>query len=252
LILTFLMAWAKALQLAVHIYNWTPHKVNGGKSPYFALTGEQPKLDKYLYPFGAKVNTNRLAPLPKDRKSVTTKWIYKIKYNKHSTVDHYKAHWVARGFTQLNGIDYFKTTSPVVCMENLRLVTGHAMLHSLDIPVVDVKNAFLQSEMKEEEMIYITQPEGYVNSDHHYGLCLLLKSLYRIKQAPRVWSKTLHKFLIDPCVYTRINKMVKTLMTVYVDDLTLIGMPHNISEIKKLLASMDLVPAKSIFGVEVI
>jgi len=63
--------WAKALQLAVHIYNQIPHKANGGKSPYFALTGEQPKLDKYLHPFGTKVYTkiqtkqNKL--LPKSR-----------------------------------------------------------------------------------------------------------------------------------------------------------------------------------------
>jgi len=63
--------WAKALQLAVHIYNWTLHKANGGKSPYFAQTGKQPKLDKYLHPFGPKVYTkiqmkqNKL--LPKSR-----------------------------------------------------------------------------------------------------------------------------------------------------------------------------------------
>jgi len=59
---------AKVLQLAVHLYNWTPHKVNGGKSPYFALISEKPKLDKYLDPFGAKVYTknqtkqNKLLP----------------------------------------------------------------------------------------------------------------------------------------------------------------------------------------------
>jgi len=38
-------------------------------------------------------------------------------------------------------------------MENLRLVTGHAMLHHLDIHVVDVKNVFLQAEMKEKEWL---------------------------------------------------------------------------------------------------
>jgi len=106
-------------------------------------------------------------------------------------------------------------------MENICLVTGHATLHCLNIHVVDVQNAFLQAEMKEEEMIYVTQPEGYIDSDHPNWVCLLLKSLYGIKQAPRVWNKTLHKFLIksnfkqshaDPCVYTRINKAIKTLM----------------------------------------
>jgi len=78
----------------------------------------------------------------------------------HSSVDCYKASWVARGFTQCKGIDYFKTMSPVVCMENLCLVTGHATLHHHNIHIVDVKNAFLQAEMKEEELIYITQPKG--------------------------------------------------------------------------------------------
>jgi len=110
------------------------------------------------------------------------------------------------------------------------------------------------------------QPEGYVYSDHPNWVCLLLKSLYGIKQAPRVWTETLHKFFliksnfnqsdVDSCVYTRLNKTIKTLMTVYFDDLTLIGLPHNISEIKKHLASRfpitDLGPAKSILGVEVI
>jgi len=105
-------------------------------------------------------NTYRLVPLPKERKSVSKKWIYKIKYNTDCTVDWYKSRWIARGFTQRKGIDYFKTMSPVVCMQNLCLVTGHATQHCLDIHTVDVKNAFLQPEMKEEEMIYVTQPEG--------------------------------------------------------------------------------------------
>jgi len=79
------------------------------------------------------------------------------------------------------------------------------------------------------------------------------KSLYRIKQAPRLWNKKLNKFLIesnfkqsnaDPCVNTRINNALKKQMTVYVNNLTLIGTPHDISEMKKSLGSrfpiMDL------------
>jgi len=60
--------WAKDFQLVFHIYNQTPHKANRGKSPSFTLTGEQPKLDKYLHPFGGKVYTkiqtkqNKLLP----------------------------------------------------------------------------------------------------------------------------------------------------------------------------------------------
>jgi len=44
-------------------------------------------------------------------------------------------------------------------------------------------------------MIYVTQPEGYFDSDHPNWVSTS-QSLYGIKQAPRVWNKTLHKFLI--------------------------------------------------------
>jgi len=130
------------------------------------------------------------------------------------------------------------------------------MLHHLDIHVVDVKNAFLQAEMKEEEMIYVTQPEGYVDSDHPDWVCLLLKSLYGIKQSVEHIESNFNQSDADPCVNTRLNKTIKTLMTVYVDDLTLIGRSHDISKMKKLLASRfpitDLGPANPILGVEVI
>jgi hypothetical protein len=123
------------------------------------------------------INTYILVSLPKDRKSVTTKWIYKIKYNVDSTVDCYKARWMLdskRLYTMQNYLTSGMYGEPMPC---------------------HIKNAFLQVEMKEEEMIYITQPEGYVDADHPNWVCLL-KSLYGIKQAPRVWNKTLHKFLI--------------------------------------------------------
>jgi len=58
----------------------------------------------------------------------------------------------------------------------------HCSCYCLDIHAVDVKSAFLQAEMNKEEMIYFTQPEGYIDSDNPNWVCLLLKSLYRINQ----------------------------------------------------------------------
>ena len=59
-------------------------------------------------------NTWKLVPLPQGKKLVQCKWVYKIKYHSNDTIDRYKTHLVAKGFTHKHGIDYLKTYSLVV------------------------------------------------------------------------------------------------------------------------------------------
>ena len=105
----------------------------------------------------------------------------------------YKAQVVAKGFTQECGIDYEETFSPVTRYESIRYLLAHATLEDWEIKAMDVKMAYLYSELKEE--IYMAQPEGFIKSGQEHKVCKLVKSIYGLKQARRVWYETISKTL---------------------------------------------------------
>ncbi|UYV60728.1 hypothetical protein LAZ67_1002045 [Cordylochernes scorpioides] len=90
---------------------------------------------------------------------------------------------------------------------------------------IDVKSAFLNGDLEEE--LYMEQPQGYENPDFPNHVCSLQKSIYGLKQSPRMWNKKFHEFLIkfdlkpsisDSCVYTMKCKQAYILLAIYVDD----------------------------------
>ena len=91
---------------------------------------------------------------------------------------------VAKGFSQAKGIDYNETFAPVAKMNSIRLVLSLAALHNWEVHQMNDKSAFLHGDLWEG--IYLEQPPGYVQ-DNSILVCLLNKSLYVLKQAPRAW-----------------------------------------------------------------
>ena len=101
-----------------------------------------------------------LAPLPKGRKIIICKWVYRTKYASNGSVERHKAWLVPKGFFQVEGIDYNETFSLVEKMNSIQLVLSLAASYKWEVHQMDVKCAFLHEDLQEE--IYMEQPPGYV------------------------------------------------------------------------------------------
>ena len=80
-------------------------------------------------------------------------------------------------------LDFFDTFSPVTRITSIRLLIAIAVIFYLKIHQMDVKNDFLNGDLKEE--IYMDQPKGFVELGQESKVCKLTKSLYGLKQAPK-------------------------------------------------------------------
>ena len=89
------------------------------------------------------------------RRAVKSKWVFKLKAD-----GRYRARLVAKGFTQIPGIDFDETCSPVARFESMCMLLALAALEDWHIHSMDVKSAFLKGDLDEE--IYMKQPQGFV------------------------------------------------------------------------------------------
>ena len=118
----------------------------------------------------------KLVDCPTDRKTIKCRWTYVFKSN-----GCYKAQLVAKGYTQVQGINYKETFSPVARYESIRYLLAHAALQDWEIKAMDVKLAYLHGVLEED--IYMEQPEGFVAQGEEDKVCKLVCSLYGLKQA---------------------------------------------------------------------
>ena len=143
------------------------------------------------YNYLIKKKTWDLVSLPKGRKVVWCKCVYRTKFAADGSVDKHKARLVAKGFSQVPGIDYTETFAPVTKMNSIRLTLAIATAHGCVVHQMDVKSAFLNGDLHEE--IYMEQPQGFVQDSTM--VCRLKKSIYGLKQAPRAWYAKMDSFL---------------------------------------------------------
>ncbi|MCO5576616.1 hypothetical protein L7F22_030431 [Adiantum nelumboides] len=94
--------------------------------------------------------TWQLVPLPKGKKPIGCRWVYKVKHNSDGSVSRYKARLVAKGYAQTYGIDYEETFAHVAKMATIRAVTAVAAAKGWILHQMDVKIAFLHGDLQEE------------------------------------------------------------------------------------------------------
>eukprot|EP00253_Pinus_taeda_P001913 PITA_01913 len=94
-----------------------------------------------------------VVPRPQDKSVVGSRWIYKVKYAANSSVEKYKARFVAKGYAHKEGIDYKETFAPVARYISIRTVISLAAQMEWEIHQMDVKTTFLNGVIEEE--VYI-------------------------------------------------------------------------------------------------
>ena len=176
-------------------------------------------------------NTWTLVPassVPKDRKPLTNKVVFKTKYNADGTIAKRKAKLVVKSYSQKKGIDYDEVFAPVAHHETIRTLLAVSASRKWFIHQMD---AFLNPILKEE--VYMAVPEGMNNKGENGELlvCKLNKSLYGLKQASKCWNDLLHQWMVnfgfnrcysDPCLYILKGRKIQEesiYVAVWVDDL---------------------------------
>ena len=94
-----------------------------------------------------------------------------------------------QGFSQVPGVDYFDTFTPVARLASICTVLAFAASEDYETGLIDIKSAYLNGELTNEEVIHMKEAPGYESVGVEKGTKVyrLKKSLYGLKQASRRW-----------------------------------------------------------------
>ncbi|CAI7762362.1 unnamed protein product [Closterium sp. NIES-54] len=157
---------------------------------------------------------------------VSGMWIFRVKWPPGSPPV-FKARYVARGFCQRQGVDFFQTFSPTPKMTTLRVLLHVAAQRDYELHSLDFSTAFLQGSLHEE--IWLRRPLRFTGSFPAGTQWSLRRPVYGLRQAPREWHDTLKTTLAslgfapstaDPSLFLRTDTTLPPFyVLLYVDDL---------------------------------
>jgi hypothetical protein len=81
---------------------------------------------------------------------VDTKWVFRNKQDEHRVIIRNKSRLIAKGYSQVEGLDFDETFSPVARLESICMLLAYATHHDFKLYQMDVKSAFLNGPIKEE------------------------------------------------------------------------------------------------------
>ena len=271
---------------------WVPGIWNNSQEAFLAATNLTPTGDPTTYECAIRTpeadfwqramtkeigslednGTWELVDLPPGRSAIKNRWVYVAKPNTGGeTKDHvrgngkdYRARLVAKGFTQIAGIDYEETFAPVARLDSLRLLLSLAATYDWEIHQIDIKSAYLNGLLDEE--IYMEQPKGFETPGKEDKVCRLRKAIYGLKQAGRQW----HEHLQDSLCSFGFEKLISgdvsiffkhdeegqiTIILVYVDDMAIFGLHKQVQATKEFIGSRykytDLGEIKHFLGLHI-
>jgi hypothetical protein len=157
-------------------------------------------------------------------KVIPCKWIFTIKTHADGTIERFKARLVAGGHRQIEGVDYNETYAPVSKHATLRTLFSVAANRNWSVQQLDIKTAFLHGDVDAD--VYMLQPVGFVDGVNN--VVVMHKSIYGLKQAPKIWYETLNAALTslnfeavaaDQSFWVKTDGKHKVYLTAVVDDM---------------------------------
>ncbi|CAI7812760.1 unnamed protein product [Closterium sp. NIES-54] len=200
---------------------------------------------------------------PPEANIVSRMWIFRVKQAPGSPPV-FKARYVARGFSQRQGVDYFHTFSPTPKMTTLQVQLHVAAQRDYELHSLDFSTAFLKGSLHEE--IWMRRPPSFTGSFPLGTQWSLRRPVYGLRQAPREWHDTLRTTLAalgfapstaDPSLFLRTDTLLPSFyILVYVDDLVFAtadnaGLAHMKSELQKRHTCTDLGELRSYLGLQI-
>ncbi|CAI7731487.1 unnamed protein product [Closterium sp. NIES-53] len=191
-------------------------------------------------------------------------WIFRVKRPPGSPPA-FKAHYVARGFSQRQGVDYFHTFSPTPKMTTLRVLLYVAAQHDYELHSLEFRRAFLQGSLHEE--IWLRCPPGFTESFSAGTQWSLRRPVYGLRQAPCEWHDPLRTTLAalgfapataDPSLFLRTDTSLPPFyVLLYVNDLVFATADTEAltlvkSELQKRHTCTDLGELRSYLGLQML
>ena len=206
-------------------------------------------------------------PRPSGANVLRSKWVYKRKEEQTpdgNLGERLKSRVVAGGNSQIEGVDFSETYAPVVKLTSIRVILSIVAMLGLLLHQMDFVTAFLNGDLN--ETVHMEQPRGFEKGDPAKVVCLLLKSIYGLKQSPRQWYAKIDEFFIqdlgmernpaDECVYVRRKGGQILIIALYVDDILIACSSKSIlDDMKQQLTARfkmkDLGESRIILGMDI-
>ncbi len=198
---------------------------------------------------------------------VGSKWVFCLKKDALGRIAQYKARLVAQGFSQVEGIDYFDTYAPVAKLASIRTILALAARLDLEIHQIDIKSAYLNGELNDNEKIYMRQPPGFPLPNATGKVLRLRKMIYGLKQSGRRWYQAFTKICsetlglkrcdVDQAVFYWREGESLIVIAVHVDDCTIVATTLELmAKVKQSIGScvevVDMGPIHWLLGIEIV
>ncbi|GJY55331.1 retrovirus-related pol polyprotein from transposon TNT 1-94 [Tanacetum coccineum] len=169
---------SKVCMYALTVSNIEPKNIKEAIADHSWIESMQDELNQF-----ERLQVWELVPRPEGKNIIALKWLWKNK--------------------QEEGINFEESFALVVRLEAVRMFIAYAAHKNSTIFQMNVKTAFLNGPLKEE--VYVSQPEGFIDSEFPDHVYRLKKALYGLKQAPRACQlqytvELLKKHGLDECV----------------------------------------------------